>query len=55
MDPYARIFLAEHSARGGLMFCEKNEDGADCNHGPFKGKTAKAFLEKIRGVLCAEN
>ncbi|MFZ4774151.1 MAG: hypothetical protein ACOYM3_02230 [Terrimicrobiaceae bacterium] len=53
--PYVRIFLAEHSVRGGLMFCERNEDGAHCNHGPFKGKTAKAFMEKIREVLSAEN
>ena len=54
-DPYVRIFMAEHSVRGHLMFCEKREDGAHCNHGPFKNKTAKVFLEKIREALSAEN
>jgi len=53
--PYVRIFLAEHSARGGLMFCEKNEDGTHRNHGPLRGKSAKVFLEKIREALSAEN
>ena len=55
VDPYVRIFMAEHSARGGLMFCEKREDGKHCNHGPLRGKSAKAFLEKIRETLSAEN
>lgn len=55
VTPYERIFMAEHSARGGLMFCEKREDGKHCNHGPLRRKTAKVFLEKIREVLSAEN
>jgi hypothetical protein len=55
VDPCVRIFMAEHSSRGHLMFCEKREDGTHCNQGPFKNKTAKAFLEKIRKVLSAEN
>lgn len=55
LRPQARFFTAEISGRVPMMFCEKREDGKHCNHGPLRGKTAKAFLEEIRAVLSADN
>ncbi len=53
--PQARIYMAERSLSGGLMLCEKNEDGQHRNHGPLKAKTAKVFLQRVRELLIVEN
>jgi len=55
VTPCVRIFMAEHFARGGLIFCGKRDHGIHCTRGRLRGKTAKVFLEKIREALSAEN